>query len=443
MVILSRFLSFLALFFGLLTWIKFPPGLIGGIIWLPKLWASAWSPVFAAVGLIGAGLGLAASDALAAVAGMIAAGIDLRHIYKVTRPHNRFTKAFGSNWLERIPPEVKARLMPSRYRLVQPAPPAVPGQRDVKINHSGNPEDDLPCDIWFPPDRIPHTGVAIIYFHGGAWQAFDKDFLTQPLFRHLANQGHVIMDVAYSLAPRADLNRMLGEVKQAIVWMKNHAAEYKVNPDHIVLMGVSGGAHLALMGAYAPDHPAFQRIHPDANMAVRGVISIFGITDMAAFFVEYGRSTRKQPEYSTQITDDLLPRVFNRSWVDNFMTRSRAFPAYRYGNMPGGALLLVNLLGGTLKEIPEVYRQASPITHVGKHCPPTLSIYAGNDFLIDTSHGRRLHRALCDAGVPSIYLEFPESVHGFDQYFLVSRRIAPAAQSQTYDIERFLAMLIE
>jgi hypothetical protein len=66
----------------------------------------------------------------------------------------------------------------------------------------------------------------------------------------------------------------------------------------------------------------------------------------------------------------LLPRLFNRTWLDKLMIRTRAFPTYRYGNLPGGALLLVNLLGGTLNEIPEVYRQASPIVYAGLQCPP-------------------------------------------------------------------------
>ena len=124
------------------------------------------------------------------------------------------------------------------------------------------------------------------------------------------------------------------------------------------------------------------------------------------------------------------------------MTKMRVFPSYRYGNMPGGALLLVNLLGGTLKEIPDIYRQASPIAYVGPHCPPTLQIFDEYDFVINVSQGRRLHQALREAGATSIYIEIPETVHGFDQYFGVSRRIAPAAQSATYDIERFLALVV-
>jgi hypothetical protein len=37
--------------------------------------------------------------------------------------------------------------------------------------------------------------------------------------------------------------------------------------------------------------------------------------------------------------------------------------------------------------------------------------------------------------------ELPDAVHGFDQYFGVSRQVAPAAQVATCDIERFLALM--
>ena len=442
LVYLSRTLSFLSLFFALFTVIRSPSGLLGGVIWLPKLWASAWAPFLALAGGLGALLGGVRGDLSALLAGLLGAALCVRHTVIVTRPHEYFVSAFGKDWQTRIPPEMLARLGSRRYRLIQPAPPVSPGQRDVNLGRSGATGEALLCDIWQPPHGTPRTGLALIYFHGGLWQALDKDFLTQPLFRRLASQGHVIMDVAYSLAPGADLNRMLGDVKQSIVWMKSHAAEYQVDPHRIVLMGVSGGAHLALLAAYAPAHPAFQAVSPAADMSVRAVVSMFGMTDLSAFFQEYGRSTRKQPETSSQITDDLLPRIHDKTWLDKFINRSRAFPAYRHANMPGGALLLVNLMGGTLKEIPQVYRAASPIVYAGPQCPPTLQICAGNDFVVDASHGRRLHQALCEAGAVSVYIEMPDSVHGFDQYIGVSRRVAPAAQSATYDLERFLALMV-
>ena len=63
-------------------------------------------------------------------------------------------------------------------------------------------------------------------------------------------------------------------------------------------------------------------------------------------------------------------------------------------------------------------------------------------FFVGVSQGRRLHESLNLAGVTSILLEVTETVHAFDQYFGVSRRFAPAAQTVTYDIERFLALMV-
>jgi acetyl esterase/lipase len=231
-------------------------------------------------------------------------------------------------------------------------------------------------------------------------------------------------------------------VKRAIAWMKSNAAHLDIDPERVVLMGASGGAHLALLAAYTPNLSAFQPKGLKVDTSVRGVISTFGITDMVSFFYEYGEANPRQPEFSSEITEDMLPRLHNKTALDRFMTRSRAFPAVRYSNMPGGALLLVNLFGGTLREMPDVYRLYSPLAHVGSHCPPTLLITGENDFVIDASQNRRLHRALQTLDVPSVYVEYPDSVHGFDQYFGVSRRIAPAAQMATNDIEQFLALMV-
>lgn len=438
----SRFLSYLSAFLGSLLLVKSPPGLASGIVWLPKLLAGAWAPFLALAGILGAVFGWAHKDRKATLAGLFGATACIRHTLKVIASKEQFSPAFGAGRENRIDPNLPTRVLPSRYRLIQPKLATIPGQRDVVIGTTGKADEPLLCDIWEPPDNIPHTGLAVIYFHGGAWQAVDKDFLTQPLFRRFARQGHVIMDVAYSLTPGADLNRMLGDVKQAIVWMKTHSKEYGVNPDRIVLVGTSGGAHLALLAAYAPDHPAFQLVCPEGDMSVRAVVSLSGITDLSAFFYEYGRSNPNQPEYSSQITDNLRPRLYSKTWLDKFLTRSRVFPAYRHSNMPGGVLLLIYLLGGTLKEIPETYRVASPISHVGPHCPPTLQLFGDSDFIVDVSHGRRLHQALCKAGISSVYIEFPDTVHAFDQYFGVSRRVSPAAQVATYNIEKFLALMV-
>lgn len=428
--------GFAGLFLGLILYLKFPPGIWGGIFWLPKLWADAWSPVLALLGLAGFFLGWIALSPFAIVSGLAGAVLLLWHIHLITRGGDPFIPVFGADQVQQI------QTGTTKYRLIQPNPPPAKGTRDLILGPGKDGAPPLLADLWEPSEGTPRSGLAVIYLHGGAWQALDKDFLAQPLFRRLANQGHVILDVAYPLAPQANLDLMLIGVGHAIVWMKEHAMEFQVNPERIVLMGVSGGAHLALLTAYAPGHPAFQHVSQREDMSIRAVISMFGVTDMAAFFDEYGKTTKKQPKFSSQITRDLLPQMHDRTWVDRFMTRNRLFPAYRYGNIPGGALLIVGLMVGTLVEVPESYHQASPIAYVSSHCPPTLQIFDDNDFIIDASHGRRLHKALCGAGVRSVYIEYPQTVHGFDQYFGVSRRISPSAQVATYEIEQFLSIMV-
>jgi acetyl esterase/lipase len=437
---LARFLSFLSAFFGAWTLIRSPKGIAGGLMWLPKLWAAAWAPILAIAGAVGALLGWLSGDKAAFWSGAFGALAGYQHTVRVTRRHDAFDQAFGTDWEQRVRPDLWVRLQ-RPYQLIQPVRPLLSGQRDVSLGNWGVAGRSLLCDIWSPPDAASRSGLAVIYLHGSLWQALDKDFLTRPLFERLVYQGHVVMDLAYSLAPEADLHQMISEVKYAIAWMKSHAAAHGVNPDRVVLMGASGGGHLALLAAYTPNHPDFQSKQIRTDTSVRAVVSMYGITDLVAFFNEYGGSNPRQPEYSSQITDDLRPRVRARTAFDRLLTRWRLFPAYRHANMPGGPLLLVDLLGGTLNEVPESYQLYSAITHVGPHCPPTLQIFGDNDFVIDASHGRRLHRALRGAGVPSVYVEFPDTVHGFDQYFGVSRRVAPAAQKATNDIERFLALM--
>lgn len=61
-----------------------------------------------------------------------------------------------------------------------------------------------------------------------------------------------------------------------------------------------------------------------------------------------------------------------------------------------------SLLGGTPDEAPDAYRRGSPVSHVRPGCPPTLQVFGDDDFVVDISHGRRLHALLLEAGVPSV-----------------------------------------
>jgi acetyl esterase/lipase len=284
-------------------------------------------------------------------------------------------------------------------------------ERDVPFWTDPGTGREVLCDVWSPSDGKV-SGLAFIYYHGSGWGALDKDYMTRPIFRHLVAQGHTIMDVAYRLVPEVDIYGMIGDVKHAIAWMKANADRYGVNPDKIVLGGSSAGAHLAMLAGYAPKHPELTPEDlKETDLSVCGIISLYGSNDLFLGYECYNLSPK-------------LPIV----------------PiGPDYPKVKGGYAGRVDLLlGGRPDKVPEMYKLASPNTHVHPGCPPTLLIQGDKDFIVPIEGTLDLYAKLVAAGVPAINVVFPWVDHLYD---LILPQISPAAQSAFYDVDRFLAIM--
>ncbi|RLC78559.1 MAG: alpha/beta hydrolase [Chloroflexi bacterium] len=425
-----KFLSYLSAFLGVLTLIRLKPGWATVWLWGSKLLAGALTPFLALAGSLGALLGLARKDRKMTWAGLFGAAVAVRHVINVTAPHDGFARAFGANWQSRIPPELRSHLLPKRYTPIPADPPKAIWQRDVVIGSHVETSDPLLADVWQPPDGTPRTGLTIIYLHGSAWAYLDKDMGTRRFFRHLTGQGHVVVDLAYTLAPKAQLLAMVADVKRAIAWLKINAAEYGVNPERIVLMGGSAGGHLSLLAAYTPNHPELQPADVETDTSVRAVVSYYGPPDLRATHDHF-------QAYSDLLTGKTRLERMIIANLELFYHRIRLLPPE--GKVVSPANVLPGLLGGAPDDVPELYRLGSPINHIGPHCPPTLLLQGDHDLAGMLPDVRRLHRALREAGVASVYVEFPDTDHAFD---LILPKWAPTAQAATYDTERFLALMV-
>lgn len=377
-------------------------------------------------------------DWLAIFLNIISGWIFVDYIFKVTKPTVNFIDALGPEWFEKILPVKKEKLKTPVYRF-----PWAKNRRNASICHKDvaiakdyGTGKDLLCDIWEPSNHISRSGVSIIHLHATAWQGMEKGQLIKPLFTRLNDQGHLILDLAYSLAPESQIEEMVFDVKLAISWLKQNSTKHGLDPDKVVLLGESGGGHLALLCAYTPNHQEFQSSNLEIDTSVCGVIAVHAPTDLAIAFEEYGEMEPAQPEYSSQIQEFMKAKNFNNNNFDHFITKLGLLPEYRYANMPGGILLMVDLMGGTLKEIPEKYEKYSPITHVDTHSPPTLYLTGEHDWYYPGPYGRLLDKALKNAGRTSIYVNYPMTDHGFALFL---PRISPAAQNAYYTIEHFIA----
>jgi len=241
--------------------------------------------------------------------------------------------------------------------------------------------EDLSLDLYQPQNNTMNSPCVII-IHGGSWNKGNSRQLW-PLNRYLAARGYTVAAINYRLAPKHTFPAALDDVLAAIQYLKANAGLLGIDPHRIVLAGRSAGGHLALLASY-------QSKDPD----IKGAISFYGFADLEYCY--------RHPS--------LFPRTFNTK------------------------LVLEQFLGGTPNEIPDVYRQASPLSFVGKDSQPTLLIYGDKDVFISEVDTQRLHQRLKQLEIPNFLLCLPWGHHGGDFNFS-----GPFGQISTYTIERFLA----
>jgi acetyl esterase/lipase len=408
------------------------------ILWMLKLLVSALSPVFFLIGVLSVIVGLATGSAFISLIGIYVIVIFATHIFNVTRPpdvSSGFEQAFGLNWENRISAEQKNHFLSSRTILKLPNVPLPRIEQNISFITLPDTHRQLLCDVWQPSSTIIPSGLAFIYLHSSAWYMLDKDFGTRPIFSHLVTQGHVIMDVAYRLSPETDLMGMINDAKRAIVWMKENAKNYGVNPDTIVVGGGSAGGHLALMTAYTANNSQFTpKELLGKDVSVCGVVSLYGPTDLKAMYYHTNQhlTTRSnlgsaKIEVPTQMPEwsiKKMGKAYHRLGFDKGFANAGTFAP---------------LLGGHPDECPEQYALFSPITHVQAHCPPTLLIHGEHDTMAPVNSTFNLNTKLVEKKVPTVMHILPQTDHAFD---LILPKISPSAHNAIYDVERFLALLI-
>ncbi|HTM93118.1 MAG TPA: alpha/beta hydrolase [Flavisolibacter sp.] len=405
-------------------------------LWLIKVFTSAASAFLFVFGLFITTIGLMMNSIPMIVIGSCSAFLFLIHIIQITRGPDVFTgfeNSFGKSWQNRLLPETKEQFLSKRYVVWLPKSAEPIFQQDVSFYTIPGTNRALLCDIWQPPKTKKHSGLAFIYFHGSAWTFLDKDFGTRTFFRHLASQGHVIMDVAYRLFPETDFLGMVHDTKHAIAWMKANAAVYNIDPKKVVVGGGSAGAHLALLAAYTA---AGRQLAPtdlkQFDLSVEGVISLYGQSNLSATFYHTGQHLITHSSLTKKKKNE---RGNMPSWIRKRMGKDFHRLGFDKEVEPGR---LTAILDGTSNEKPEAYSLFSPITYVHKHCPPTLIIHGKHDVLAPVSAIRQLYKCLKEEGVPVAMHLLPQTDHGFD---LILPKISPSAHNCIYDVERFLAIM--
>lgn len=106
-------------------------------------------------------------------------------------------------------------------------------------------------DIYWP-NKFDGPYPVIVSIHGGAYCSGDKLGPDALVAWEGLKRGYAVVSVNYRLSSEAVFPAQINDVKAAIRYIKAHAQQYNLDPNHIAVWGASAGGTLsALAGATA------------------------------------------------------------------------------------------------------------------------------------------------------------------------------------------------
>ena len=242
---------------------------------------------------------------------------------------------------------------------------------------------------------------AILQIHGGSWVMGDKREQGWPLLSHLAANGWVCFNLNYRLSPGATFPDHLIDLKAGLAWIREHAAEWNIDPSFIAVTGGSAGGHLAaLMGLTAND-PEYQPGFEEADTSVQAAVPIYGVYD-----------------FTSRLGTNRLPFWYRR-------LERQIMKAFR-------------------DEEPDKFRRASPIERIHPDAPPFFIIHGDRDTLAPVEEARDFADALRKISTaPVLYAELAGAQHAFDLFCSprTAHMLAAVLQFLTAAREKTLATL--
>ncbi len=173
------------------------------------------------------------------------------------------------------------------------------------VRHGGKP---LLARLFKPRGVGPFP--LIVELHGGAWCRGDRTndtLLNEPL----AKSGVVVAALDFRMPPDAGYPASLADINYAIRWFKTRATELGSRPDMVGALGISSGAHQAMLNAMRPGDPRYAAIplpagFPAVDASVRAVVMCWPVIDPLGRY-HYAKKLQAGGKPYPDIVDQVLP----------------------------------------------------------------------------------------------------------------------------------------
>jgi acetyl esterase/lipase len=215
----------------------------------------------------------------------------------------------------------------------------------------------LKLDVFEPKHPSQRPRKAILVIHGGSWAGYDKTILA-PVSHFLQSHGYVVFSINYRLVydGRHRWPAQLDDAQRAVRWVRAHAQQYNIDPDHIGTFGHSSGAQMAAMLGEVDTRDNSDAALAQYSSRVQAVVDASGPTDFLAF------------------------------------------------RLPEGDRILTNLMGTPADAAPAAWQAASPIWNVTPQTCPFLVVHGKKDHQVYYTQSETFVDELRQKGVPVKFL---------------------------------------
>lgn len=227
---------------------------------------------------------------------------------------------------------------------------------------------ELQLDVFYPKARRrPYPAVLLV--HGGGWRSGDRS-QHHAMAQQLAARGFVAVTAEYRLSSEAPYPAAVQDLKTAIRWLRAHARSYGLDTARVAVWGFSAGGQLAALVGTTNGDPLY----------------------------ETGSGFRSRSSQVQAIVD-----------VDGILAFTH--PESGEGDDSKGLSAATQWLGSSRLASPELWQQASALSHIGPGTPPMLFINSG----VARMHAGRddARRQLATLGIYSEEHTFPGAPHPF------------------------------
>ncbi len=215
----------------------------------------------------------------------------------------------------------------------------------------------------------------VVYIPGGGFVMAPKAGGAR-MRRFVAAAGYVVASIEYRTTRHAaTYEEGIADVRAAIVFLRDHASEYGIDPSRVAVWGESAGGYLASMVGVTNGH---QRFDPAAGGKVLAVVNKFGGSSLAR-----------------------LAEGFDEKTALAIQADGNATARYVHG--PDARLI---------DDDPVELLAADPTTYVSQDSPPFLLFHGTDDRLVSPVQTALLHHALLAAGARSTRYLVSGAGHG-------------------------------